>query len=192
MYNKVQFEDLHRACIENVNTPFGVKLPYSLVESIKATKSLQDLFDELVSSPYWNWINIRMLEKMVNVSRIPEASQLVSQYKETVFSRKLSVLFKQIPKFLIPSDYYTKVLQKWNKSLYEVTVKDLVSHWYQMEEVFGTKEPTLLLDCVLDGCVEIHWYIPTELMLHACGKVFNARHIHIDILQLTIGNSFIK
>ena len=188
LLSKVQFEDLRRACIENVNTPFGAKLPCTLIESIKATKCLRDLFDELASSPYWSWINIRMLEKMVNVSCVPEANQLVKQYKDAVFSRKLSLLFKQIPKFPIPSDYYTKVQQKWNKNLDEVTVKDLVSHWSQMEEVFGGKEPSLLLHCVLDGCVEIHWYISTELMLHACGRVFNARHALKDILQLSIGN----
>ena len=99
---------------------------------IKASDDLNELFDVLAWSPYWNWINIRILTKMVDVSGVDEAMELVERYKEAVFSRKLVLLLKEIKAINIPADYYTVVEQKWNRSLDEVTVKDLVTQWSKM------------------------------------------------------------
>lgn len=158
---------------------------------IKASDDLNELFDVLACSPYWNWINIRIMTKMVDVSGVDEAMELVERYKEAVFSRKLVLLLKEIKAINIPADYYTVVEQKWNRSLDEVTVKDLVTQWSKMEELFGVKEPTLLLSKVFDGCVEIHWLIPTQLVYHVCCAVFNSRHMSMSILHLKIGDHVI-
>lgn len=191
MSHNVEFEVLRRTCIENVNTPFGACIPQELVDEIKDTANLNNLFDVLASSPYWSWINIRILTKMVRVSRVDEAEELVERYKEAVFSRKLGLLLKQIPALNIPADYYAEVEQKWNKSLDEVTVQDLVSHWSKMEELFDVKEPTLLLKKVVDGCVEIHWLVPANLTHQICCAVFNGRHSNKSILHLKISNHVI-
>jgi len=189
--HKINFELLRRACIENVNTLFGARLPDKLVSEIKASNSLNNLFDVLASSSYWNWINIRILMKMVSVSGIAEAEELVDRYKKAVFSRKLKMLLDQIPVLDIPAGYYTEIEQKWNKSLDEVTVNDLVTQWSEMETLFGVTDSTLLLKKVVDGCVEIHWLIPTELVYHVCCAVFNARHTNKSILYLKIDNDVI-
>lgn len=192
MSNNVQFDVLRRACIENINTPFGACIPEELVAKIQASDNLSKLFDVLaLSVPYWNWINIRILTKMVLVSRVDEAKELVEGYKEAVFSRKLSLLLKEIPTLSIPPDYYTKVETKWNRSLDELTVKDLVSQWSEMEEMFDVKGLTLLLDRVVDGCIEIHWLVPTQLVHHICCAVFNSRHLLTSLLLLKIGDHVI-
>ena len=175
-----------------MNTPFGASVPEELVVKIQTSDNLNELFDVLASSPpYWNWINIRILTKMVCVSGVDEALELVERYKQEVFSRKLSMLLEQIPDTKIPPDYYTLVEQKWNRRLDEVTVQDLVTHCSNMEELFKVKEPTLLLRKVVEGCVEIHWLIPTHLVNHVSSAVFNARHTVTSILYLKINGHVI-
>lgn len=186
MTNNVEFSVLRRSCIENTNTLFGACIPEQLVTEIKACDNLSKLFDVLAGSPYWSWINIRILTKMAGVSCIHDAMELVEKYKEAVFSRKLSLLLDQIPMLTIPADYYTKVQHKWNKSFEEVTIQDLVTQWTKIEELFDVKEPTLLLDKVVKGCVEIHWLIPTELVHHICCAAFNARHTNKSIVYLKV------
>ena len=159
---------------------------------IQGSDNLNKLFDVLAFYPsYWSWINIRILAKMVIVSGVAEAIELVERYKQAVFSRKLSMLLEQIPCIEIPSDYYSLVEQKWERSLDEVTVQDLVTHWSNMERLFNVKEPTLLLRKVVDGCVEIHWLIPTQLVDHVSSAVFNARHTVTSIISLKINGHVI-
>ena len=156
------------------------------MDKIQGSDNLNELFDVLArASPYWNWINIRILTKMVGVSGVDEAQELVERYKQEVFSRKLRMLLKDIPDTTIPLDY-SLVEQKLNRSLDEVTVQDLVTHWSNMEKLFDVKEPTLLLSKVVDGCVEIHWLIPTQLVDHVSSAVFNARHTLMSIIYLKI------
>ena len=186
-HHNLDFYSLRRACFENVNTLFGATIPGELIDQIRSTDNLNDLFDVLALSPsYWSWINIRILKKMAAVSCLDEANQLIEKYEEAVFSRKLSQAFKEIPEAKFLPDYYTKIEQKWDKSLDAVTVKDLVTKWSKMEEVFNIKEPTLVLQKVVDGCVEIHWLIPTQLVDHVSSAVFNARHEITSNLYLKI------
>ena len=190
--HRIEFEVLRRACFENANTLFGASIPEELVVRIQGSDSLNKLFDVLASSPsYWSWINIRILTKMVGVSGITEAVELVERYKQAVFSRKLGMLLEQIPRIDIPTNYYSRVKQKWKRSLDEVTVQDLVTHWSNMEKLFDVKEPTLLLSKVVDGCVEIHWLIPTHLVDHVSSAVFNARRTVTSIICLKINGHVI-
>ena len=123
---KDKFFMLCRACLENVNIIGGVVLPEALVAEIKTTEHLDDLFDVLSTSPYWNWMNIRMLVKMANVSDQPAAVKLIQRYRKEVYSRKVIEILQQIPNLKIPDKYYTAVKEKWDKSLDEITVQDLV------------------------------------------------------------------
>ena len=191
-HHGVDFYSLRRACFENVNTFFGASIPGELIDKIRSTDNLNDLFDVLaLSPPYWSWINIRILKKMVDVSCLDEAKLLIERYQEAVFSMKLSQVLKKIPDTNIPPDYYTKVEEKWDRSLDAVTVKDLVTEWSKMEEFFNVIEPTLVLQKVVDGCVEIHWLIPTQLVHHVSSAVFNARHDITSILYLKINGHVI-
>ena len=191
-HHSVDFYSLRRACFENVNTFVGATIPRELIDKIRSTENFNDLFDVLaLSPPYWSWINIRILKKMVDVSCLDEADQLIEKYEKAVFSMKLSQVLKEIPNTNIPSDYYTKIEQKWDRSLDAVTVKDLVTEWSKMEEFFNVMEPTLVLQKVVDGCVEIHWLIPTQLVHHVSSAVFNARHKITSILYLKINGHVI-
>ena len=191
--SKVEFHLLCRACIENPGRLGGVELPKDLKESIRASHSLSNLFDVLCDTPYWNWMNIKMLGKMARASHLDAASKLIQQYRDEVFSRKVMEVLQQIPNPKISDKYYTKVKEKWNKNLDELTVNDVVNHWSEVEQIFNVEEPTILLDH-LDGSVEIYWLVPTELIGGIC-RFIEARismlHKH-DILYFDTGGHLIK
>ena len=180
--SEAKFTLLRRACLENVNRVGGVTLPKDLINSIEAAMDLDNLFDVLRDSPYWNWMNIKMLTKMARASHLPVATKLIQQYKNEVYSRKLIEVLQQIPKLKVVDDYYTKIKEKWDKDLDDLKVQDLVNHWSEVEEIFDVKEPTLLLDNLINGCIEIHWLIPMELghIFHTVNlKTFEMLMLHI-------------
>ena len=187
--SSADFPLLRRACLENINKLGGVALPNDLESNIAASQSLNDLFDVLCDTPYWNWMNIKMLAKMARASHLPAATELIQQYKEEVFSRKLIEVLQQIPYCNSSDNYYTKAIEKWNKDVNDVTVNDLVNHWSEVEKIFDVEEPTVLLDKVINGSIEIHWLIPTELVEHIHQTI--SSHISIvikcDILYFDIG-----
>ena len=192
--SKVEFPLLRRACIENAGRPGGVTLPKDLEESIWDSDSLSNLFDVLCKTPYWNWMNIKMLGKMARASHLDAASKLIQQYRDEVFSRKVMEVLQQIPSPRISDNYYTKVKEKWNKNLDDLTVNDVVNHWSEVEQIFNVEEPTILLDHLLDGSVEIYWLVPTELIGGIC-RFIEARisMLHkYDILYFDIGGHLIK
>ena len=192
--SSAKFFPLRRACLENSNKLGGVTLPSDLKSNIEATQNLDDLFDVLCGTPYWNWMNIKMLGKMASASLLPVATKLIQQYKKEVYSRKLTEVLQQIPSFCIPGNYYTEAKEKLNKDLNDITVNDLVNHWSEVEKIFNVEEPTMLLDKVVDGCIEIHWLIPTEIVEHICQSVGSQISIMLrcDILYFDIGGHVIN
>ena len=169
--SKADFLTLRRACLENSNKMRGVTIPADIKADIRTSQNLNELFDVLCDNPqYWNWMNIKMLTKMARASHMKAATQLIQQYRDEVYSRKLMEVLQQIPKLTVSDKHYSKAREKWNKND-DVTVNDLVKHWSQVEQIFDVEEPTILLDVVIDGCVEIHWLIPTELIEHICQSI---------------------
>ena len=192
--SKAKFSSLRRSCLENCNKFGGVTLPSDLKSNIAATQDLDNLFDVLCDTPYWNWMNIKMLTKMARASHMKAATKLIQQYKDEVFSRKLVEVLQQIPSFNISSNYYTKAKEKWNKNLNDITVNDLVNHWSEVEKIFNVEEPTVLLDSIISGSVEIHWLIPTELFDHIIQSISNqiSRMAECNILYFNIAGHVIK
>ena len=186
-------EDKFTTLLRGYNTNKVIRrLPSDLVDEIRNTKTLDDLFDVIVKSPYCNWMNIRLLEQMAAASLQPNIHQLISQYKNAVYSKRLQDVFQQIPEFEVPEDYYSKVRQKWNKEFQEVTLKDVVGHWHRLEKIFGVEEPTLLLERIIKSSVLFHWLIPSELVCHARYSAFENWYELDDILYLDICDHVIK
>ena len=50
--------DLRRACIAQMRNPGGAELSQELVKEISKTQNTDNLFDLLVPTPYWSWIDI--------------------------------------------------------------------------------------------------------------------------------------
>ena len=189
---KADFTTLRRACILQIKTPNGAQLPPQVVEKISAAKNLDDLLDLLAISPYWSWIDLRLLQALVVASGSIKAGTLLSNYKQVVYSKKLIDVLPNDPSEQVKQEYYSKVVSKLDKDPEgDIIVADLLKFRSQLEVVImDITEGTCVLDHFKSGCIEIHWYIPTHCTEHAYHAASLKLHkFHEYSLQhLKIGN----
>ena len=165
--------DLRRACIAQMQNPGGAELSQELVDKMETTESSDKLCDLLVRTPYWSWIDIRILEVMVIASNNSQALQLLKNYKTVFFSKRLIDLLPDAPSKEVKEKYFAKVITKISKDPNEITVSDLLKFQSKLEVVImDIKKGSCILEHLEEGCVEVHWYIPTNCVR---GAYQNAR-----------------
>ena len=171
--SKENFKKVRRKCLENLNVIGGISLPVDAEKKIMDTRDLDDLFDVCcLCRPYWNWMNIRILEKMAGNSSA--AKQLIEGYKKKIFSRKVKDVIPEISNLEIPTDKYTEVKEKWKKNFDDLLIKDIVERWHEIEKKLNM-EGTMLLKSIAPGCVEICWLLPNDLVECAICSATNNR-----------------
>ena len=197
------FEKVRRRCLENVNVTGAISVSDERLSEIYNAKDYNELFKvSCHCRAYWNWMNIRIIEKMAG-DCLP-ASKLIDQYKSETFSRKVKDVISDIPNLEISLKIYTEVKEKWNKDFDDLTINDLVKRWTEIEKVFNVEE-TMLLKGITDGCVEVCWLLPNDLVECAISSAKNSQSIgHNDqsgtgtqeflheLLYLKIGGLVIK
>ena len=168
---KEDFDRVQRRCLENLDVVGGISLSMGVKDKIDRSENLNDLV-KVVSrcKQYWNWMNIRMLEKMAGNSK--PAKQLIKEYKNKVFSRKIKDVMSEISDLEIPKNGYTEVKEKWKKNFNDLIVKDVVERWNEIEKKFK-KEETMLLKSITEGCVEVCWLLPNHLVEDAICSATN-------------------
>lgn len=194
------FRKARRKCLANVNVIGTISLSKEIQNEIRDTKDFDDLFDVLCCTPYWNWMNIRMLEKMAG--DCSEANKLIEKYKNTIYYRKVKDIVSEIPNLKIPTGDYTRVKEKWNKDFKDLMVKDIVDRWSEIEKKFNVEE-TMLLESIIEGCVEICWLLPNQYSKDVVCLATKSRddddqsasvtqNLLSDMLYLKIGDKVIK
>ena len=187
---KTDFSNIQRSCIEQINTPNGAQLPPDLVARIKSCETITELFEVLAESPYWSWIDVRLLQVMAAASVLVEAIQLLSSYRNVIFSKRLIDLLPNAPTKEVKEEYYKKLVTKVKKNPDEMTVADLLDFKAQLEKVLlDIKEGVCVLDHIEDGCIEVHWYIPTNCVDNAyqTAKVRSYKFSDLYLQYLKIG-----
>ena len=182
---------VRRACIEQINTPDGAQLTQKDVNDIKASKNIDMLFDTLAESPYWSWIDIRLLEAMAASSDIEQADKLIESYKRAIFTKKLKDVIPNAPNKQVKDEYYIRLVSKLNKDPNEVTVQDLLDFRQQLEKVImDIKNGVCILEHLEEGCIEAYWYIPICCVDHAYQSALqnSDKFQSIDLQYLQIGN----
>ena len=163
--DKENFDKVQRKCLENLNVVGGISLSLDVENKVEDTRNLGDLFKVMCRCrQHWNWMNIRILEKMAGNSL--EAKRVITEYKQKVFSRKVKDVISEISNLEIPADKYTEVKEKWNKNLDELLIKDIVNRWSEIEKKLNVEE-TMLLKSITAGCTEICWLLRNDLVYRA-------------------------
>ena len=159
------FVKVRRKCLENVNIKGGLQLSKDDEQEILDTENVGELFTVMCCRlrPYWNWMNIRILEKMAG--NCTPAKQLIEKYKKDVCSRKVKDVISEISNLEIPTDY-TEVKEKYKKDFNDLLIGDIVKRWGEIEKKLDVEE-TMLLKSITAGCVEICWLLPNHLVDHA-------------------------
>ena len=202
-----EFRDLRRTCCQNINIVGGLIVSSEFKEEIGKANDLDDLFDIVGNNTrYSNWMNVKIFERMASIC--PDAMALIEEYKKEIFSRPLSQVIENIPKYDVPEEHYTKIRQRYGKDFFSITVKEIVDDWQDIEEKFNV-EGCLLIKTIADGCIEICWLLHSDLFKHAiraicaiCATVSNQPYKHgdqsttdqlfPDVLYLEIGSIVVK
>ena len=167
---KAEFSDLRRVCIEQMKTPSGVQLSPDLLAKVKSSQNITSLFDALAESPCWNWIDIRLLSVMAAASGLVQSLGLLSNYRESVFSRKLFDVIPNAPSKEVKDEYYSKLVTKLNKDAHELTVADLLKFQSELEKVIlDINNGVCVLEHIEGGCIVIHatgLFQPIVLVMH--------------------------
>ncbi|XP_065903573.1 uncharacterized protein [Dysidea avara] len=190
LLKKAKFFVIRRACIAQQKTPSGVQLPEQLKEKILSAQNIDDLLDALVESPYWNWIDLRLLQAIVVASDLPSTLQLLENYKMAIFTRKLIDVLPNFPSKAVKEEYFCKLVSKLDKEPDTVTVADLLAFQSQMERVIMDIVAGVCVLGHLDrGCIEVHWYIPTHYVKSAHQSAFARCYLFIKmhLLWMQVG-----
>ena len=184
-----EFYAIRRSCIEQINTPSGAQLSPDMVQKIKTANNLNILLDTLADSPYWSWIDLRLLEAMVTASGSRVAKDLLASYQNGIFSKKLIEVLPSVPNREIKEAYYSKIVSKIKKDLDQITVSDLLQFKSQLETVImDITSGTCSLAYIKEGCIEIHWFVPTHCIDDAYKSACLKRHkfctLHLQYLQI--------
>ena len=172
--NKEDFDKVQRKCLENVNVVGGIELSTNVEDEIENSKNISGLFKVLCRCrSHWNWMNIRMLEKLAGNSL--EANQLINNYKNQMYSRKLKDVMSEISKLAVPTNGYTVITENLRKDFNTVTVADIVQRWDDIEERFNVKE-SMLLKSITKGCVEVCWLLPDHLSKDTISLATKSQH----------------
>ena len=186
-----KFSVIRRACISQIKSPNGAQLPPDVVRKIQNAENLDDLLDIIAATEYWSWIDLRLLEALVVASGSPTAQDIVNKYKENVYTKKLIDVLPKAPSKEVRDAYFAKVISKVGKSSDEITVADLIEFRSKLENVImDINNGSCVLEHIADGCIEIHWFIPTHYVHHAYEAACLNRHkFHeFHLLYLQIGD----
>ena len=129
------FYAMRRSCIEQMHTSSGVQLSPDMAEKIKTASNMDALLDTLVGSPYWSWIDLRLLEAMVVASGSKAAIGIFTMYQRNLYSTRLIEVLPSIPDQKARDAYYSKIVSIVQKDLEKITVYDLLEFKSELETV---------------------------------------------------------
>ena len=168
-FTQIKFRKIRRACIQLLYSPSVGQFPIEFTEAISRSNNLEELLDVLSESNYWNWIDIRFMEAIVNSLEIPAANNTLKSYKSYVSAFKLEDVLPQIPVHLDAVGKYVTIEEKFSSSSAKtVTVGHILKHWHDFSYKVCDINPNIPKLCSINtGCFKLLWSIPRECALHA-------------------------
>ena len=164
------------------------RLSRELRSKLKNTTDLNETFDLLTDSPFCTWLELRILKRMANVADIPEATHMINTFEECVHSRKCADVISYFTEENINPYHLKKVIAKLNENFEHLVVADLIKYCRKLESVIQLPLESGIPVNIKEGCLEIHFVIPTHSYLDAYESVkrnfWKLRSLHIQYLQI--------
>ena len=156
------FYRLKTAAIERAKSPKMIQKSNELVPIIDGAKSFQSLCTVLAKSPYWNFLDIRMMEAMAAASLIPAAQQSVENFKRTFFGMTLAQAAPYFP--IVPmKPAHTAITEQLAKDPSKMTIFELHKHRFYLEtKLLQTGPDTCTICRIVIGSVMITWQIHVD------------------------------
>ena len=158
----VNFSTLQTAAIKRAKSPKMIQKSSEIVPTIKAATSFQDLCALLTDTPYWNFLDNRMMEAMAAASLIPAAQHSVENFKRTFFGMTLAEAVPYFP--IIPQkSAHTAMIEQLDKDPSKMTIFELHKHRFYLEtELLQTGPDTITIYRIVIGSVTITWQIHVD------------------------------
>ena len=144
-----------------------MQIPEYLGNKIKSSGNTKELLSALILSPYWNWIDIRLMETVAAIS--DDALSIVRQYKEYLHPLHLVDHLSLIPELQkdITANYKI-ITTKIQVKIDDTTIKDFFHYRYFLEtKILMLKEGACIVKNIKKESFEIDWFIPSEQCSHA-------------------------
>lgn len=181
---KVDFSKIKEVCMDDPS--FCSCIPKDIEKKILQSSDCVSFINALKPT-HCNWLNIHILKEVADkVDTIStEATELISQFTQTVHSRKVKEITWQF--LQISMDYFTIIKVTWNKDLDNIFIKDIINHQENLASILQIQKHSLVLQRIEPG-IEIHWAIPNSLVDQAVKSVQSMNIKDSDILKLDIGD----
>ena len=188
--NNATFRNIRVSCFGQINSPNGLQLPQETITLMREAKNIEDMIDVLACTPYWSWIDLRIFETMALASGLPQAMELLRNYKDAIFPKKLLDVLPDTPKYEDKDTYYRMVVSKTNQQG-DMTIGDLAKYMSDLKDVImQIQEGRCVLANLKSGCIELHCYITITSTDHVFHSAMINRHRfrNLNLQYIQIGN----
>ena len=163
--------------------------PQETANAIISSTNLNELLKTLLATPYWSWIDIRLLEAMVTASGIKTAGKIIENYKRVIYEKPLQEVWINFPvQQSLDMQYYSKVTTILNVSLHEKTVAYILELRSKVEEMIGVGNGICILGNIMAGSIIIDWYIPhfyaSDVYINGRNNMNKLRDFHLAQLKI--------
>ena len=184
LFGEVDFTQLKRACIQR-----GTLLSSDFKQEIREANELDALLDALDNPVYCNWLNTRLLKRIVKTVDIPEAEHLIQAYENCVYSRKVSDVMAHFDPRCFKESHISLVIAKISTKFDSLTVADIIDYCQKLEcNIMGVCGGTVTAAQCQPGCLLITCVIPMHCALYAYetakNNFLNFRQFHIQYIEI--------
>ena len=163
LLQKKDHNNLKLTCTKVVT---DAQLSKHFCSKVQSSGNTNELLSALTLSPYWNWMDIRLMEMVAATS--DEAMKLLQSYKDYLYPQNLVDLLP----FITPigkdeESYYKMMSVKIQAKINNVTVKKFYSYRQFLESILNLNEVALVLKSIEKEPFNIEWLIPSDQCSHA-------------------------
>ena len=155
---------------------------------MQATSGLDDILEILAEPSYCNWLNIRLLRRIIKLTEISEAQCLIDAYEKCIYSRKVSDVKPYFKSIYFNQDQFSKVEAKINRNAEKITVLEVIKFTQELESDLKLPEGSFITTGCNTGCFEITCVIPAQYAYYANEMVkkivFKFRKFHVQYLEI--------
>ena len=175
------FSTLQRAAFETARYPYMALKSHDIIPILKGAQSFDNLCTSLADSPYWNFLDTRILEAMAAASMIPAAQESIENFKKTFFGMTLSEAAPYFPVRVRPKLDHTIMREVLHKDPNQMTIGDLHKHRFFIEMEITKKPDSCTISWIVIGSVIIEWQIHVDLVY----QVYSASKSKLALQSVT-------
>ena len=183
LLENVDFKNLKQNC-----TSRTAGYPEDFRKKMEAAEQLKDILAILEEPSYCNWLNIRLLKRIVMLTEISLAQRLIKAYEESLHSRKVLDVTPYFRLMFFDQNQFSKVEAKINKNVEKITVLDVIDFCQKLESDLKLPEGSFVTAGCNTGCFKINCVIPAQCAFYVNETVKKSilkfRKLHVQYLEI--------